>query len=253
MKNQYVCDIGDFGKYLLLNHIAKPSSKDEILSLGINWYLTEDDNGNHGSYTEYLDPESDKNNARDSFCPLSYIVYNRLKRIYDEFGGKRTVGSIKDEKVLPSGTIFFSEQVDNKKRSDWIKKSIEKLSEKQIIFLDPDNGIVFNQKNKDLTKYVLLDDIKEYIEKTKSNIIIYNHGSRRKGGLENFSKNIIYPNLHNICHKSQIRILWYHRGTARLYIFVIRQKDKSLIDSRIKTLLLSCEDKRGKLFTGINL
>lgn len=251
MKNQYVCDIGDFGKYLLLNYIAKSSPKDEILSLGINWYLTPDDNKNDGKYTDYL--KNDKNNMRDSLCPLSCAVYDKLKRIYDIEGKRRTVESIKKREVLPLKTIFFDNKkempTDNKERNGWIKNSIDKLSKNEIIFLDPDNGIAFNEKNKDLTKYVLLSDIKEYIENTNSNIVIYHHGSRRKGGLKKFSKDIIYPTLNHIRPKSQIRILWYHKGTARLYIFMIRQHG-SLINNRIDTLL-SNQNQKKRLFDEI--
>ncbi len=38
MKNQYVADIGDYGKYGLLRFLARKGIK-----VGVNWYLTPDD------------------------------------------------------------------------------------------------------------------------------------------------------------------------------------------------------------------
>lgn len=43
MKNQYVGDIGDYGKYGLMRFL-----RDAGVSIGINWYLTPDD----GRHTE---------------------------------------------------------------------------------------------------------------------------------------------------------------------------------------------------------
>lgn len=256
MKNQYVCDIGDFGKYLLLNSIAKPFSKDKILSLGINWYFTADDDRNDGKHTCYL--LNDKNNIQNSLCPSSNKIYKELKKIF--CCKPRTVESIEKGKVLPRKTVFFSEPVpadnkDDKKRSDWVQGSIKKLSKRKIIFLDPDNGIKFNEQNgNNSIKHVLLSDLEKHVENTDSNIIIYHHAPiMYRGGLVRFSKDTIYPKLSKICYKSkiksQIKILWYHRGTARLYIFIIRQ-NKVLINNRIEKLL-SCKDARGELFTEI--
>ena len=44
MKNQYVGDIGDYGKYALLRFLSKQG-----YSIGINWYLTPDDNKTDGN------------------------------------------------------------------------------------------------------------------------------------------------------------------------------------------------------------
>ena len=44
MKNQYVGDIGDYGKYGLLRFLAGHGIK-----IGINWYLTKDDGSADGN------------------------------------------------------------------------------------------------------------------------------------------------------------------------------------------------------------
>ena len=55
MKNQYVGDIGDYGKYSLLRFLALHGIK-----IGINWYLTDNDNTSDGNITDYLKKDSDK-------------------------------------------------------------------------------------------------------------------------------------------------------------------------------------------------
>lgn len=49
MKNQYFGDIGDYGKYGLLRHLAGQG-----LSISVNWYLTPKDTTNDGSIRGYL-------------------------------------------------------------------------------------------------------------------------------------------------------------------------------------------------------
>ena len=55
MKNQYVGDIGDYGKYGLLRFLAGQGIK-----IGVNWYLTDDDDDESadGKFTYYLDRKS---------------------------------------------------------------------------------------------------------------------------------------------------------------------------------------------------
>lgn len=55
MKNQYVGDIGDYGKYGLLKYLAL---RDIII--GVNWYLTENDDSNDGKHIAYLKNEKRK-------------------------------------------------------------------------------------------------------------------------------------------------------------------------------------------------
>ena len=47
MKNQYLGDIGDYGKYGLLRFLASKG-----IQIGVNWYLTKNDNSNDGRGTQ---------------------------------------------------------------------------------------------------------------------------------------------------------------------------------------------------------
>ena len=54
MKNQYIGDIGDYGKYGMLRYLEKSGVK-----IGVNWYLTENDDSNDGKFTTYLDNDKE--------------------------------------------------------------------------------------------------------------------------------------------------------------------------------------------------
>ena len=57
MKNQYVGDIGDYGKYGLLRFLASNGIK-----IGVNWFLTEND-----EEREWLAKQNFRNTAEDAY------------------------------------------------------------------------------------------------------------------------------------------------------------------------------------------
>ena len=72
MKNQYVGDIRDYGKYALLRALAAQ------YSIGLNWYLTPDDGRPDGKLTNYLKLSAD---------PLDEELFQWLKKLlYSENG-----------------------------------------------------------------------------------------------------------------------------------------------------------------------
>ncbi len=68
MKNRYVGDIGDFGKYALLRVFAETGGK-----VCINWYLTTDDVSNDGKSTDYLQKDDLRWHAPEVFEELKKI------------------------------------------------------------------------------------------------------------------------------------------------------------------------------------
>ena len=72
MKNQYVGDIGDYGKYGLLRFLAERG-----IQIGVNWYLTKDEKNKlgDGKFTDYLEQENE----------WKYLLFVRDRK-RDEFG-----------------------------------------------------------------------------------------------------------------------------------------------------------------------
>lgn len=69
MKNQYVGDVGDYGKYGLLRYISNKG-----IHIGVNWYLTEDDGSNDGKFISYLSKESERKYDGELYDFLKEII-----------------------------------------------------------------------------------------------------------------------------------------------------------------------------------
>lgn len=207
MKNQYVADIGDYGKYALLKAFT-----DAGVNLGINWYLTPDDKTNDGKFTKYL--QEDKKNIR-RFAPE---VYDALQKIYTK---DRTVTGVERSGVL-NGAVYFRERVKTAQdRSSWFDQSEQELAGAQLIFLDPDNGLKASGSytGKGTEKYVLPWEVIRYFE--HSNVVYYCHKGRRTQKQWEAYKAKMFMELPS----AQPIILTYHKGTQRSYVFLVHPMD----------------------------
>lgn len=218
MQNRYVADVGDFGKYGLLRSIVKTN-----LTLGINWYLTPDENNNgDGKHTSYL--------QKDAYRQCDEQLYYILKKIVA--GNQRNVDSIQKFDVFPKDTKFYNEILDFHKEANWINRSelrnswheraLEKLCSRDIVFLDPDNGLQVSSTS--LTsekgnKYIGYKELEDYFNLGIS-IIFYNHRERKseEDYLNKFRKLKGIDAFKN----STIIGLKFKRGTTRDYIFILQ-------------------------------
>lgn len=92
MKNQYVGDIGDYGKYGLLRFLARHGIK-----IGINWYLTENDDSADGRFTNYLEKPDDR-----YYDPE---LYDELRKV--AFLTNKTVQMVEEADLIP-GAVYFN-------------------------------------------------------------------------------------------------------------------------------------------------
>ena len=211
MKNQYVGDIGDYGKYGLLRFLANHG-----IRIGVNWYLTENDSSSDGKFTDYLKKSVDRACDPQLYDALQKIAFRRDK----------TVKMIEDSGIIPKA-VFFSEilktdSVEVKarewERRLWFNNSTLMLQESELIFADPDNGISFTKtvRTKGSEKFILPDEVCEYYHSGK-NVVYYCHKGRRKQEEWEQTKTEIRKYLRD----AQILAVTFHRGTQRSYIFVL--------------------------------
>lgn len=69
MKNQYFGDVGDYGKYGLLRHLANNGIK-----IAVNWYLTPDDGSNDGKHITYLEKDDMQRYDTELFLTLREML-----------------------------------------------------------------------------------------------------------------------------------------------------------------------------------
>lgn len=221
MQNRYVADIGDFGKYGLLKFISSETK----LKIGINWCFTEPNkqelkkNKNDGKFIDYLLRDDEYSNKL-KICDKE--LYNELKNLILEWKkGKdtRNVQEIEKRrcKILCENIDFYKEKINN--RETWCKEGFDNLSNSDIIFFDPDNGLLINNENEEKSpKYIYFSEIDPYFKRGQS-LIIYQHANRNKGGFEKeLNGKILELNYDNAC------ALRYKRGTARAF-FIIPHHD----------------------------
>lgn len=214
MKNQYVGDIGDFGKYSLLRAFA-----DEGVKIGVNWYLTEDDGSNDGKFTGYLEQGKLRRYCPAVFDALGEIVAKPDKSVLDIEGSGMIHGAAFYAELLRAkGTPFDREQ----ERMAWFQKSLSELSEAELIFMDPDNGLLESNEasKRGAEKYVLPDEVEHYFS-AGHNVIYYCHKGRRTYDRWQDYKSIMFERIKS----AKPAILTYHKGSQRSYVFLIHEED----------------------------
>lgn len=208
------------------------------LTLGVNWYLTPDENHNSdGKYISYL-----QNNNYSGYDNELYYI---LKDIIEN--DRRNVFSVQKSVILPVSTVFYDSILDLKGELDplkrrihrqaWHNSALNKLTDCDIVFLDPDNGL--QVKSVSLTgqkgnKYIGLEELKDYYKLGKS-VIFYNHRERKleEAYLNKFRKLQVDPALRG----AEWLGLKFLRGTIRDYIFVLQPRHLYPIKVQYEELL----------------
>jgi len=173
MQNKYVGDIGDYGKYALLNLLCAR----ELRCLVI-WYLSEMEAKNaDGKFREYLDSLE--------FRKAEPRIFDALKDISSSTDG-RNIGAVRQKGILPAETDFhepmlsyFNVSLSDRKqcRDKWFANAAEKAKKADLIFLDPDTGLEVKSHgpfSKMGTKYATIEEVKTFLAEEKS-VVLYQH------------------------------------------------------------------------------
>ena len=236
MKDQYVGDIGDYGKYGLLRFLAKND-----INIGVNWYLTENDCSNDGKFTDYLNDD-----YKTDYSHYDEELFYKLKKIVDKGRCEKRVQDIESENIIPNA-IYFNEELskvsdiknlkDRKpKREEWKEKAKAVLlkDNTNLIFTDPDNGSAEGKSTrKNGEKYADLSELREYYDEGK-NVVYYCHRGRRKDKKWEEKRNEFNNDGKN---NAKIIVLTFHRGTQRSYIFAIHSDEYDKYDKLINEFL----------------
>lgn len=234
MKDQYFGDIGDYGKYLLLRHLANSGVR-----IGINWYLTRGDNTNDGGMIGYLD------NKENELRHLDANLFDSLKEMVLINNQRDVVASEKSS--LIDRAIYYHQLLDisgfknsDEKKSfriSWHENALKELSDAELIYFDPDNGISDHAVSgkKDSVKYMLTSEAADYY-RAGHNLIYYCHKGRRKDGAWDEYKRILKEgSAGNHLADAKLICITYHRGVQRSFIFAVHPEDydryRSYIDS----------------------
>lgn len=231
MQDRYTGDIGDFGKLGLLRALQ---SRD--LTIGVNWYLTPDeDHNDDGMYTKYLKDES--------YRKYDESLWLDLKQIVDE--NQRKVSALQNDRILQA--VFYDKTLDfagKKKaeriwiREEWHRQALEQLSGLDVVFVDPDNGLVVPsaEGRPKENKYVMPDELLDYYRKGSS-VIYYQHKARRQDQFyaDQHEKLIKSPGLEGASGLG----LKFKKTSQRYYFFILQPRHREMIEKITKEMVSS--------------
>ncbi len=229
MQNRYTGDIGDFSKLGLLRALGSAG-----FSIGLNWYLTPDETHNgDGRHVDYL--------RQAEYRECDPGLWLALKTIVD--GGNRQVRYMENDDILQA--TFFSDCLDFRetkkamrieRRSKWFAMSLNAMAGKDIVCVDPDNGLIVpSAKGRPKeNKYVLPEELASYYSRG-STVIYYQHKARRKDPfykdqLEKLLRKEDFPGASGLTLK-------FEKASQRYYMFLIQPKHKEAVGKAVKDML----------------
>ena len=229
MQDRYTGDIGDYGKLGMLRCLATAG-----LRVGVNWYRTPDENHNEdGRFTQY---------AHDSsYRDCDPQLWASLAQILDAY--QRRVESLETPDIL--NAVFYNELLDFKEvssrerdgiRADWHHQALAALDGCEIVFVDPDNGLMVPsaRRSQKANKYVLPEELFDYYQQGAS-VIYYQHKARRQDSF--------YTDQHNKLLQDE-RIqgaeglgLKFTRTSLRYYWFLLRPEHAETVCLCVASML----------------
>ncbi len=156
-------------------------------------------------------------------CPE---VFDTLKGI--AFNPDKSVNDVQKSGILP-GAIYYNDLLKIEgtppereyKRNTWFFKSMDALKEADLIFMDPDNGLLESNDASKLgaEKYVLPDEVGMYFN-AGHNVVYYCHKGRRTYDAWKEYKSLMFDWIPS----AKPAILTYHKGSQRSYVFLIHEQ-----------------------------
>ena len=227
MKNQYLGDIGDFGKYGLLRFLSSKG-----LVIGVNWYLTPNDGGSAGRYINYLTKDENRKYDEELFDLLQTIVRNPKKNVGMAEVSKMIPNAILFDRLLAPGSVRKIED-RRKLRQEWHASALNNLKDAALIFADPDNGLSEKSAGSVISsKYAFPVELADYYRRGQD-VFYYCHKGRRTMAAWNSARMEMKKQVSDC----SIFTLTFHRGTQRSYIFVTHPERRDSYARLIKEFL----------------
>lgn len=228
MQNRYAGDVGDFGKLGMLRQLAA-----NRLRVGVNWYLVADEAHNDdGKHIGYLTDAKFLGCDDELLGKLGVMVYS----------DQRSIPMLESLNLIPDATYYHEEltwqPVDHQWiRAKWHEASLKVLDTCDIVFMDPDNGLIppsVSKGGRKSIKYVRHEEIVDFFQAGHS-VVFYNHRSRmsEQAYLERFRAFFSSPELHNGVPFG----IKYVRGTIRDYFFLVQPYHVVQVEKALESML----------------
>ena len=188
-------------------------------TIGVNWYRVHTldiEKKEDGTFKQNDGKHLIKNELRE--CDPS--LADTLTEIATS--KNRSVAAIQKADLIPNA-VYYDEYLTVEGRREWHQKAMKKFENVELVFMDPDNGLLANylfEKKRDARsiKYAFFEEVKDYIESEKS-VLVYNHRGRVREKKFIEDKN---DKLHEIVrvNKEEIKVIAFPKGTVRYYFAI---------------------------------
>ncbi|MAI29355.1 MAG: hypothetical protein CMP38_04005 [Rickettsiales bacterium] len=240
MQQRYLGDIHDFQKFIFVKFLSIFFKK----KIGLNWYLVDPKKIGEKEVSK-KDGEKRYFLQKNEFKTIDRKIYEECVRLKSEKFRNITIFTKKTH--LNQYVSFYNKKIPIFNREKWLDDSLNFFKKKDIIFLDPDNGLLKNKKSKKISlKYVLVSEIETYLSKKKT--VIFTQ-------FQSFNKtNIVYlKEIKNYLKTKNIKIncpVVINR-TAPNTIFISISNDKKMELKLKRSIEKFCliNSKRVKLIT----
>lgn len=245
MQDRYAFDVGDFGKFGLLRHLA------EARPLGVLWYATSlASAGNDGKHLGYLD----LGNSTGRLSRYARRLRECDEHLFDVFRETmhrretRSIDNLQKLELLPASTRFHGAPVSlgEEERHKWFIGALEAVRENAIVFCDPDNGIANPDSENELSasrKHARLSEIED-LHSRGHGVVMYHHLSRKKGG---HGREIgTWLSILRDRISPDTAVVRFRRGTSRAFFVIPGHRAPDLVQ-RLETLCDSVWVKNGHL------
>ena len=224
MQDNYVGDIGDYGKYGLLRTVSSQG-----ISLAVNWYKVAPKRigkQEDGKYIHYLSR------------PECYRLYDPM--LFDSLRNivcvekTRTVQRIEKEDLFRAR--FYSDEIADG-RLQWHRRALLQTEGRSTVFLDPDNGLeTFRmfRKGGATEKHVKWGELKDYYARGQ-NVILYQHRPQMTkkeaciDGIMQFQETYLNADC--------VKLLEFPKYTNRFYFFFLHKEFQTAFEQVFTKML----------------
>ena len=191
MQDNFVGDLGDFGKYGLLRVLTGLCSEQpriDRLSLGVVWYVPDDETvartkPGHGQRVGYLFDQR----TREDWRSCDKTLFSDLRNLVC---GERSLRAVGRRGIIGPDEAFHCQPIRlpaslverEVERRTWLEHALQFVRGRDLVFLDPDVGLAdpatgkaprkLSLRSQDAPKYVFMWELDEFLRQ-ESSVIVY--------------------------------------------------------------------------------
>lgn len=219
MQDRYAGDIGDFGKIGLLKYLI-----DEGFYVGVNWYKTEPPKSEMNKNGDFIH-EDGKHKIKPVYFPCDPMLAEKL--FYISQDKNRSITMIQDAALLNEMKVeYYDVPISVGQRSDWHELALQKLKKCDMVFLDPDNGLLVKsagKKSAKSVKYAFEEELDDYLRAGKS-VVLYSH-RQRKPAEQYFAEILSRFESREAFKEKNVYAITFPKGTIRDYFLIAANRD----------------------------